>query len=503
MSLRPWRSPWLWIALAATALLLFQTVRVGFVGQDTYPILASCRVRTLADVAELFGERLMGGTHNLYRPLFNVTIAVDERLFGLWSPGYQITNALFFALCAAASGLLAGRLLGPAARIAPFVATLAFALFPAHFEVLPVIARRPDTMVYAFCCLALWSQLSERSLSASRPPWTPAVLALLAMGSKDGGLLIAPLCFLAVTLYSPRATLAARARHALVAVIPHAVLTTLFLLARSTVVAGLGGMQSRDTFAQLLNYPAEVGGMLSVLLTPERVLTPSWLTAGLTAACGSVVLCATLAGTRGTRGKRTETSLAGQTAVLAGAWLLLLTAMYATREVWREWYVFQLLAPWVLLLAAAAEHLLALARSSRGTLRVLAVVGLGLLGAMLTWNARTSPLFHRYHEWSQQTADLDAFYAELGRRIEGSTPPALVETPPFPPHHGVPPADRPYVQVMRNVRRNAIRAWVELTSPGTRVRTAHPSQAKLRPKDELVLVSEEFPQRERPGKEDD
>jgi hypothetical protein len=349
-------------------------------------------------------------------------------------------------------------------------------------------------MVYAFTCLALWAQLSERALTARRPPWTPAVLALLAMGSKDNGVLVEPLCFLAVLLYSPRATLGARARHALRAMIPHAVVATLFLIARSAVVEGLGGgMQARDTWAYLLTWQEQVGAMLALLVWPERVLEPAALTSWLGAALAFALVVASAAGRRA----GADTTRAPRAALIACVWLLMLTLMYVAREVWRGWYVFQLVAPWVLLLAAAAEHLLGLARSQAPVARRLAIFALAILATTLVWNARTSPLVHRYSEWTDQTADVNGFYAELARRIDAAALPALVEAPPLPVVHAQPPADRPFVQVTRNVRPNAIRAWLELYHPGVRLRGTHPTQARLRPKDELVIVSDAFPRRER------
>ncbi len=496
MKLLSWRSPLPWIVLVCTLVLLRQTVEYGFIGQDTYSILASCRVRSAADLVALFSERLMGGTHNLYRPLFNVSIALDQAVWGLWAPGYHLTDALFFAACALSSALLAERLLGIGARVGPYVAALAFLSFPAHFEVLPVIARRPDTMVFAFSSLALWAQLSERSLGGSRPSWAPAGLALLAMGSKENGLLVVPLCFLVALLYSPRPSFGARAAHAARALVPHAVLTAGFWTARSAIVVGLGGMRSRDTWGLLETWPDQAGGMLRSLLLPETYLTPSVITVGLVAALALALAAALALGRRTAGGGATRF---GGTALVGATWLMLLSLMYATREVWRGWYVFQLVAPWVLVLGASAELLLAVFRGRGGPARVPAGIGLVLLSALLAWDARTSPLVHRYDEWRDQWVSVEAFYDDLERRIADVEPPALVQVPAFPPHHGTPPADRPFVHVSRNVTRNAIRAWCRLTLPDVRVRLVHTSQARVRPSDQLVLVSGEFPRRERPG----
>ena len=468
------------------ALLAWQTLGYGLLGQDTYRILLTSRVTSGAELADLLGQRLMR-THNFYRPLFTLTIALDQALWGLEPLGYQLANVIFFAGCAATTGLVARRLGGRGARVAPLVAVAIFVLFPRHFEVLPVIARRPEMMAYSLALLGLWLQLSPRALAAERPRWLPALALLAAAASKDNGPVLAPLFPLAVFLASPRAGPAARLRHAARAALPHAVLLGAFLAVRSRIVVGLGG-RTRELLDQAAGIPANAARALDFLARPEPLLEPTSVSTGLLAAFVATTGVALALGRSRGEGSAPDGDRHPERLVAVGAlWVLLVTLSYALRGAVRSWYAFLPLGGWVLLLAGTAEHLLVLRERGRGAARTAASLGAASLLAMVLWHARTSPVVYRYPEWRVRTAALERFHAELARRIEAAGPGSVVECPP-PPAKGERPSERPFIVQLDAVPLPALRSWAELTFPDLRIRFVPPDRARVRRADTVVVA---------------
>jgi len=210
------------IVAALAAALFSQTRHYGLLGFDSYPIIVTSRIQSLADLLGTFTEKLMDGRYagEFYRPLLNLTFAADHMLWGLKAFGYQLTNVLLLGGWAWALHALLRRLLGPRARVGPLVAVLVFMLSALQFEVLPVPARRADLLCGLFMVLALWLQLAPRALAGPRPPWWPALATLAALASKETAFVLPILIVVAVALYSERSNVRDRIRHAAIAVVP-------------------------------------------------------------------------------------------------------------------------------------------------------------------------------------------------------------------------------------------------------------------------------------------
>jgi len=485
------------MVLLCSLVLFSETVDHGLLGKDTFVIIDSARVVSWADWLDTFRRPLMDH-YNLYRPVFNLSVALDYALWGLDPLGYPLTNMVFFAVTAAALGLVTGRLVGREAGTAQFACVSAFLLFPQHYEVVPVVARRPEMMVSAFGLLAVWAQVSPRALARRAPALSPALFALLAMGSKDNGLGLQPLCFLAVLLCSPAPTRGGRWRHALRAMIPHAVVLAGFLSVRLAVLKGIGGGPASRYLEGIGETPARVSRMLAPLLRPEPLEAPSaiagWL---LPAFLVALVLASAMWAAESRRGAAAERPPAGtpaRAAWIGAGWLGLMIAMYTVRGIWRTWYVFPLAVGASLLLGAGAGHLRNIALGRRGGSRWAACGALVLLTLLVAWNGQYSPVVRHYPEWKARTAELDAFYAELHRRIEvarASEGVAVVELPELSARADV-PDDQPRVRPVKNVSKKSLRAWLRLAEPGLRFRLAGPSEAEARGKVDVVIVSPSF-----------
>ena len=342
------------VLLLATVILGWRMKDFGLLGLDTIPIIESAEIRSPSDVLGLLTSRPADYV-NYYRPVFVLSLSLDQALWGLDPLGYQLSNLAAFALCVVALGLTARRLLGAQGWMGTQVAVLAFLFFPSHFEVLPVPARRPEMLVSACALLAIWFQVSPRVWKRRLPPLLPALCALLSMGSKDNGLVFPLVCFVAVLVCAPDRPLSARLRRAVVAMVPHAIVLAAFIPLRHSVLQGLGGRF--PPLDGLARYPQALVGMLAELLVPEPMLQPSALSGRL-----MLLFAIALGVVLGLRtGARKVALPAGQkgrvrrTAWVALAWLGVTTLVYAARGPVQPWYILVLSVGWCLLLGAAAQ----------------------------------------------------------------------------------------------------------------------------------------------------
>jgi hypothetical protein len=485
---------WLAIALAGTALLLVRVRDFGLLGLDTLACIEKSRIRSWGDLAGAFDQRLMT-THNYYRPLLDLSIAWDHALWGLEASGYQLTSVACFGLTGVALGLLLARMLGPAARVGPALGVAALVLSPLHLEVVPVVPRRGELMVAAFTLLALWSQLEPRRLARARPPVVPALWMLLALGSKDTALALWPLCPLAVLLFSPRPGLGGRAACAVGAAVPHVVVFGAFLAQRTRVVGGIGGNPNQDGLANLRELPARLTDALGAALSGE-LGEPGALAGALALGAAVAVIGVLLFGLGRLparerapvvdHGSEPGTDAARRACLRAAAlgitWMLVLALVYSFRGAWQSWYVFLLVVAWALVAGAAGELGVLLVRAS-GAARLVGGAALALLVALLALHASASPLFRSNDDWERETRAVEAFYAELGRRVDAAGPgemidvPALVETQAVGVASGV-----------RDVSATSIRAWMRITHPGRGFRLVKVPRPKWRIGDAVMLV---------------
>jgi hypothetical protein len=188
------RSRILPIALGALAALwtFTWTHAYGLFGFDSYPILLTSRVQNAADFFGNFTEELMDGrfTGHFYRPVLNLSFALDAALWNLHPAGYQWTNAVLFGACVTVTFVLTRRILGPRAWIGPSIAMAAFCFHPTHVEVIPVPARRPEFLAWLFSAGAMAWQLAIPARAGGRRLVYPALLSLAAMLSKETAFLL-------------------------------------------------------------------------------------------------------------------------------------------------------------------------------------------------------------------------------------------------------------------------------------------------------------------------
>ena len=144
------------LAVGVSAVLCYvNAVGNDFVLDDTRLIRDNLRIRSLANVANLFATSYwdVAGPQALYRPLVLVSYAINYAINGLSPGGYTVVN---IALHAGVSLLLFAlvRAIGGSLFVAG-AAGIAFAVHPVHTEAVAGISGRPELLASVFFLLAM------------------------------------------------------------------------------------------------------------------------------------------------------------------------------------------------------------------------------------------------------------------------------------------------------------------------------------------------------------
>lgn len=464
---RPWALPFAVVATVAAALFL-QTRGFGLIGCDSYPVIAASRAGSLGEWFGLFGESLMQGYYPsvFYRPLFELSVALDHALWGLDAAGYQLTNVLVFAAASLAIFALARRSNGPGAPVAAWVALLAFMLHPLQYDVVPLLPRRSEALCCAFIAVALWLQISQRALAARFPLW-PAVAGAAAMASKETGFVLPLVSFVAVALYVEARSWPGRLARAATAVVPHAVAAIALLALRAAALPGPGLLATlrRDFGGGGALPPGLSGSLLEASPIEDWVVTTFFncLLVG-------VVLAAFGWAWPGRDGAGRPSREALRAEVVAAVLVAAVLALTAGRtNPWHlEYLLYIPMAGSALLTAAVVVRTLRFARAAGVGGRVGAAAMLLLLATPWLAQARYSPLFFHYGEGEAATAASRAFFTQARARIEQAPLGSVVEGPLLP--RRVPPRD-PLRRLGTTVLLDySVQAWADLTLPERKVR---------------------------------
>jgi len=144
------------VVLGVAVLSFGLALRADFVGADTAYVETNTGIRSLSNVPAFFGadywnEPATDG-RRAYRPLVELTLAVDHAIWGLRPAGFRLTNLLLHALVAVAVYAVAFQV--SRHRVAALVAAALFAAHPVHAEAVNLIKNRGDLMGTLFCLLS-------------------------------------------------------------------------------------------------------------------------------------------------------------------------------------------------------------------------------------------------------------------------------------------------------------------------------------------------------------
>ncbi len=272
----------------ATAVMAWQ--QVGLLADDhEFVGVATLRRLGEAPFAGMFVPEAVVSPRALYRPFVDLLFWLEQPWFAFEGTGYHVVNSAMHCGTALLWFVLVRRLSGSIA--AALATALVFAGWPGHSEATHWIAARTNVQSTFFMSAALVAH--DAGLMRARPTtrWAllaiAAVLAVVAIGSKESAVFVVPLAALLSWVRAPGGPPARRATAAAVTVaaLAIAVLAWLWWRARCLGTWGAGthyGWQAQRIGADTCT------DWLAVLLAPVHhgYVAPglSWLLAVLHAA---------------------------------------------------------------------------------------------------------------------------------------------------------------------------------------------------------------------------
>jgi hypothetical protein len=226
----PWRAA---LLIAVLTLATFSAaMRNQFILDDLRFVVNNPVFQSLRGVPLIFGSDDAVGTpdHNpYYRPLTTLTFCLDRLLHGSDPLGYHATNLL---LHLAVSVLLLLAALKLTARPhAAFLATLLFAIHPAHAEPVAYISARADLMCGLGLTASLLAHLRWRETGSRAALLLSTALFGFALFSK-----IVAIVFPALLVVHAFCFARGEARRRAAAILPYVAVAILFLVVRNNVL---------------------------------------------------------------------------------------------------------------------------------------------------------------------------------------------------------------------------------------------------------------------------
>jgi hypothetical protein len=431
------------LVLAAAVAAYRPYLALGHLGWDTYPLILTSRIASAADLAGVFGEELMDGRYpngHFYRPVTTLSFALDHAVWGLDPAGYHLTDLLLLLGCAIGVAALGRRLLGPG--LGPLVAALLFALHPLQVEIVPVAARRADSLALLFTLFAL--------LAAGRRAWLCALCAALAVGSKESGTAVLPLLLaLGFAEAGPVRAWARLGAAARVAALPALAMAGV-LLGRTAVLGGIGGHPESSLLAGAGRGLAIGPHYAFLLLMPQPLVNDPTLARELVAAAAAALTIALALIGREPTSRRLL--------LVCGAWLITSLWLTGVSGAVASWYALAFLPAFSLLIGGLAQ---AAARCAAQQRRAAAALGASLTFLLLAQALRYTPLVHAYPEWWLLSRRSQDFLARVQAAVQHAAPGDVRSVPGIPLGIAA-PLERVGVRSALGLSEYSVEAWAGL-----------------------------------------
>ncbi len=436
-------------------------IGLGLLGLDTYPMILTSRIESGDEVLLTFTQELMDGRYTdgrFYRPVANLAFALDYALWKLEPKGYHLTDLIILTVNALLLGALAARLLGRGFRIAPLVAALVFVLHPAQLEILPVSARRADTLSLLFTLACLLAQPgSSKTGLRPRAGVLSAVLALLAICSKETGIVVVPLVFVWHALATSDASVRRRLLHALVWTIPPIFAACTSVVARTFVLGGLGG-HGISVIEAVGSLHRLIEPYLALLLLPWLPRAPSVCVAALALCLFSLVA---LLLKRSERSEPHSDSRLRRAFGFLSLWMLSLLCVSSISGRVEAWYAMVFVPAYAILLGVLVDRGFHAAAQRRF---VIAIPTLTISLAVCAVTVYYSALLHDYPRWQSASQLAYSFLERFDARVRGTPPGSMIEMDRF-AQAVAPSTTSAGIRSAVILTDYSVQAWAELAMP--------------------------------------
>lgn len=450
------------LLILATLFLYHDFLELSHLGHDSYPIMIAARIENAGDLIGTFREELMDGRYppgHFYRPVLNLSFALDYAVWGLRPFGYHLTDLIITCATVVLLAQMLRRMGGNAFAVAGIAAGIYFLAHPVHLNVLPVPPRRGDTLALLFMLLSL--QTAGRQKWAGR--LAPPLFTLLAVGAKETGA-ITPLLIFTGSFLLPREGAASRIRQALADSLPSFLILIPFVIARQSVIGGLGGHMEltlprllhnaiytlpefqRGTFypynflAGFVTGPFARRSIIAILLA----ISPFLLRPGRARGIGIFTLF----------------------------WFIFGWTIHAFSGSISPWYALHTTGPLSLYAGLVLhEAFFAFRNRERATRRIAGAVGAILIVTLFAVNLKGAPPFHFHPEWYDLSKLTDHFLTRAERELAGSGEGSTIEVDRLP--FGANYRRGSPIVIAAGMADYTVQAWVDLVYPERKIRVAY------------------------------
>jgi len=466
--------------LVSVALLSnFRVLEQALLGLDTYPQIVASRVISFPDFIESFTRPLTDGLIDaaFYRPVQNLSLALDYSIWKLDPFGYQLTSLVVYLVTTVLVYMTSLRILGRQAFIGVITATAFWALHPVLLNVLPFPCRRSELLVTGFLCLALMSLPTTPERASLRKTITAGVFVLLATGAKETGAMGIGLIFVYRTLIGSHDE--KRLRAALRDCAPAILGVTLLLAARISILGDMGGYPLADDslrgfmwremsfgvrLMEDLFYPGEFLPGFLQFHPEQRALLAALLALLLVLAGFWVILTAW-------RGQPMHFSPPALMVCIGLAWSVPPVLTLGLMKFSAPWYPAVPLAGLAFVIGGTAQAATGLIKSVDRQARTRGVMIAAVTMTILLFGLRYTPTGADYREWDIASSSLAKTLHEFDRILSTASPGDIIYVrrvlfPPMPKKSaGV------NLRWVSAISEKGVGAWAQMSYPQFQYRT--------------------------------
>ncbi len=285
---RPWFPP----ALAAVlvALVYATTFSFQFVYDDTIQIVNNPWLTSGHFIPRFFTQHVwafanISGVY--WRPLFLLWLFLQRAVFGLDPAGWHVVAVLAHAAAAALVYRLILRLTsdGPAA----FIAALVFGVHPATIESVAWVSGATDPLLAIFILPAFLFYLDWRETRARRPLLLSLAFFMLALMTKEPGVMLPGFIFLHAVLFADSRSWTQRLRQGLASAVPYLPVAAGYFMLRAVLLHGLAE-KPLPLSSCILTVPSMMWFYVRLLVWPAPISPEYPLTVVTTFSAARVLL---------------------------------------------------------------------------------------------------------------------------------------------------------------------------------------------------------------------
>lgn len=476
------------LAVAGGGLIIHRGIlRTTVLGLDSYPLILASRIRSFPELIGTFTETMMDGRlefADFYRPVGNLFLALDYASWGIEPFGYQLTSVLVWCSTIIALYLLTRRILGPAAWVGPTIAALFYALHPAALSVIAILARRPESLVILFIALALSVLPRAPDRGVSRAHLIAGLLTMLAVGSKETGVLAVGLIFIHQACSPDLRPTRERIARGLWASLPAAIVAFILLVVRQSVIGGFGGYRAASQQAFTSKLTEFAPEYFFAMLCSGYFDTPS-LRVLVTSLSAAAIAAVSLALVWASRGREDEAlRRLPQIFVLAAAWLAATVLLSCMTTHFSPRHVLPMVFAVALILGGAGEGVAVICRHEGRAMRSLAIAAGAALLFVAIGALHGSPLVARYPQFGEATRYQNEALSSLKDKIDASAPGEVIHES----FRGKVPVRAKAVDDAWMISPWGLEAWLEIVYPELRF-TLRSAQQRGAPDQEPWLAT--------------